>query len=126
VYEWIRNDARNPYATLYITNITLNRSAIELLDNPSQVMLGVNKEAKEIAIRPVTPQEIDDLNITNEELYKISIGKSYGRIANKGFCMLICELFDITLTAEAGRKFPITYKDAENLLIIELARGEIS
>ena len=125
MYEWVKNEARNPCATLYTTNITLNRSAIEFLDDPWHVMLGVDKARKQVAIRPVTQQEVDEGLVSSDELYKISIGRSYGRIANRNFCNLLDELFGLGLSVESGRKYPLSYNAREGMLIIELGKGEV-
>ena len=125
MYEWVKNEARNPNATLYLTNITLNRSAIEYLENPWHVMLGVDKVRKQIAIRPVSPQEVSDGFVSNDEIYRISIGRSYGRIANRSFCTMINDLFSLDLTQDTGRKYPLSFNARDQLLIIDLAGGEI-
>jgi len=125
MYEWVRNEARKPCATLYGTNITLNRAAVDLLENPWYVMLGINRALRQVAIRPVTPQEVQDGSVDSEEIYKISIGRSYGRIANRGFCALLDEIFALDLSHENGRKYPIMHNAVENVLIIDLAKGEI-
>lgn len=125
MYEWVRNEARNPYATIYSTNITLNRSAIEFLDHPWHVMLGVDRKAKQIAIKPVTEQEVEQGLIAKEELYRISIGRSYGRIANRSFCNLVAETFRLDLSVEVGRKYPLFYDEAAKILIIDLGKGEL-
>ena len=125
MYQWVKNEARNPSATLYLTNITLNRSAIDFLDNPWHVMLGIDTQSQQIAIRPVSQQEMDDGLVSSDELYKISIGRSYGRIANRNFCSLVNELFSLNLSLETGRKYPLTYNTREKILVIELGRGEL-
>jgi hypothetical protein len=125
MYEWVKNESRNPCATLYSTNITLNRSATELLESAWYVMLGIDKDGKRIAIRKVSQRDVNDGIVTKENLYKISIGRSYGRIANRSFCMLLDEIFELGLCIEAGRKFPVTYDSLEDMLIIDLSRGEI-
>ncbi|MCL2548676.1 MAG: hypothetical protein FWE76_05910 [Symbiobacteriaceae bacterium] len=124
MYEWVKNESRNPYVTIYSTNITLNRSAIEFLDNPWHVMLGVNKAGKQVAIRPVTQQEVEDGLVTREECYRISIGRSYGRIANRSFCSMLDETFGLDLSTETGRKYPLSYDEAEKILVIDLGSGE--
>ena len=125
MYEWVKNESRNPYVTIYSSNITLNRSAIEFLDNPWHVMLGVDKKSKQVAIRPVTQKEVSDGYVAKEELYRISIGRSYGRIANRSFCAMLEEVFGLTLTAESGQKFPLRYDEREKILVIDLGKGEI-
>ena len=125
MFEWVKNESRNPNATLYSTNITLNRSAVELLEDPGYVMLGIDKPSMKIAIRPVSQHEICDGLIAKEEMFKISVGRSYARIANRSFCNMINELFNLGLTAEQGRKFPLCYDPNAQVLVIEIAKGEI-
>ena len=124
MYEWVRNESRNPYVTIYSTNITLNRSAIEFLDNPWHVMLGVDRVGKQVAIRPVTQKEVEDGLVAKEECYRISIGRSYGRIANRSFCGMLDEIFGLELSVETGRKYPLFFDEREKILVIDLGKGE--
>jgi len=125
VYEWVKNETRSPSATIYLSNITLNRAAIEYLDNPWYVMLGVNRETKQIAIRLVSQHEVAEGMVAPDELYKISIARSYGRIANRSFCTMINDLFELNLSAEAGRKYPLLFDTRDQILVIDLGRGEV-
>ena len=125
MYEWVRNETRNPSATLYSTNITLNRSAVDCLDNPWHVMLGIDRQAMQIAIRPVSQEEVEEGLVLSDELYKITVGRSYGRIANRNFCSLVNDVFQLNLSVETGRKYPVSFNQRDRILIIEVGKGEV-
>ena len=125
MFQWIRNEARQPSATIYITNITLNRTAMDLLENSPYVMLGINMGTRQVAIKPVSTQDIKSGLVANDELYKVSNGRSYGRIANRNFCTLINRSFGLQLNNEDGKKFPIFYDTDGKTLIVDFAGGEM-
>jgi len=125
MYEWVRNGTHSPNATIYSSNITLNRSAISCLQEPLYVMLGIDRIKGQVAICPVSSKDVEDGLVPEDSTYKISIGRSYGRIANRSFCRLLGEVFDLPLSNERGMKFAATYDAAEKMLVINLSGGEI-
>ena len=125
MYEWIKNESHSPNATIYSSNITLNRSAINCLQEPMYVMLGIDRARGQVAIYPVGSKDVEDGLVPDDSTYKISIGRSYGRIANRSFCRLLGEVFGLSLSNERGLKFPATFNAAEKMLVINFAGGEI-
>ena len=117
-FVWAKSEVANMSATLYETNITLNRAACIPFKDNRYVLLGYDVELKQIAIKPVSKEDYD-LNIyPKSQLHKFSLGKSYGRISNKTFMKMISELFQ--LDYENGIKFDAYFDESSNMMIIEL------
>lgn len=117
MFEWSIGNAFTMQVTLYATNITLNSVAKAKFDNVRYCQVGFNWKRKQIAIRPVTKEQID-LNLVDlESLYKFSQGKGYGRIANKDLISLIKANLKKDLD---GQKFKASYDNDNNYLIVDL------
>ena len=80
-FEWFSKNANKGIATIYDTNITLNKAASGFFEKAYSVMLGYNSTNKVVAIKPLT-KETDNLgHIPDDKKYKISIKPSYARIS---------------------------------------------
>ncbi len=117
MFEWVSTTSNAPIITLYQNNFTLNSTAASYFENSEWCCVGINKEEKKIALRPVTKREIDLNLIPSHQLHKVSIGKGYGRISNKDIASEVCELLKIN---GAGEKFHATFDEKEKMLIVDL------
>lgn len=59
MFEWIHNTVSTSTITLYPGNLTLNSSAASYFQDVRWVMLGVDHDQKQVAIRPISKREID-------------------------------------------------------------------
>ena len=117
-FVWSKSEVANMSATLYETNITLNRAACIPFKEYRYVLLGYDKDLKQIAIKPISKEDYD-LNIyPRSQIHKFSLGKSYGRISNKTFMKLISDLFN--LNYQNGIKFDTYFDESLQMMIIEL------
>ncbi|MFV0480096.1 MAG: hypothetical protein ACK5LZ_05965 [Anaerorhabdus sp.] len=117
MFEWVSATNNVPIMTLYSNNFTLNSAACSFFENTRWCCIGINKEDKKIALRPVTKREIDLKLIPQSQLHKFSLGKGYGRITNKE---LATEVNNLIQNTEDGVKFHADYNKKEKMLIIEL------
>ena len=62
-FEWSTNDIATMTVTIYETNLTLNKAACVHFEDVNYVLLGIDREARQIRIKPVTKQEIDELYV---------------------------------------------------------------
>ncbi len=121
MFTWVKGNAYSLIATLYESNITLNQAAATYFKDVRWVMIGIDHEAKQIAIKPVTKREIDSKLVALEQLHKISVGKGYARISNKQIMEEISEMIAQPLQAQ---KCDGTYDEQEGLVIIHLAKDQ--
>lgn len=82
-FVWSTNEISKKTVTIYSTNLTLNTAACKHFENVQYVLLGVDKENNLLGIKPVDKTAIDEGIYPSDQLHRISIGKSYGRVSNK-------------------------------------------
>lgn len=119
-FEWSTNEIATMTLTVYETNLTLNKAACAHFDDVNYVLLGIDKQAKQIGIKPVTKQEIDDNIYPKSQLHRISLGKSYGRISNKSFVYDLCQLFGLDFKKTQCYKYKVTYDVVHAIMIAQL------
>ena len=117
MFTWVKGNAYALVATLYENNITLNQAAAAYFQDVRWVMIGLDHDAKRLAIKPITKREIDLKLVALEQLHKISLGKGYARISNKQTMEEISRLIDQPLHAQ---KYDGVYDEQEGLLIVDL------
>jgi hypothetical protein len=105
-------------------NITLNKQASTYFEHAYNVMLGVDDKSHKIAIKPLTKAEAMSQAIPDNKKYKITIRSSYARITNKAFMEEIMTLSGLNLIDES-MKYPATWDNKEQILIVDLKGGHI-
>ena len=117
MFEWSKGNAFLKVVTIYNNNFTLNNCAMQQFKDCKWCMIGIDRTNKQIAIKPISKQQID-LNIYPlENLHKIFIGKGYSRISNKTMINEISKLINQECN---GQKFACEYDEHEDMLIIDL------
>ena len=53
MYKWVKGNSFNKIATIYSGNITLNVPCIHLFDGAKWCVVGIDDEAKKVAIKVV-------------------------------------------------------------------------
>ena len=117
MFEWTLGNAYNIVITLYPNNITLNSFAGSYFNDVRYCILGLDCENYQLAIKPISKNEIETKAIKIENLHKVSIGKGYARISNKNIINDISSLLNLEIISQ---KFSGTYNERENMLIIDL------
>ena len=116
--EWFSTTNKEGIATLYESNITLNKNTIRNIEDAYSVMLGIDEEKKQVVIKPLNKEADQRGDIPPTHKYKITIRSSYGRIANKDFMRNIEKAFGISLAEP--KKYPTYYDEDNHLVIIDL------
>lgn len=119
-FTWIKNEIATPTVTIYESNLTLNKVACEHFNDIRFVLLGIDENTNQIAIKPINKESIDLGLYSASQLHKISIGKSYGRISNKTFIKGLSAKYQLDFTSQNGVKYDAFYNDKENILVIQL------
>lgn len=117
MFEWVKGNAYTMIVTLYPNNFTLNNVAAAYFDDIRWCCIGLDRENRRVAIRPVTKREVDLKLIPLEQLHKVSMGKGYARISNKA---LIEEITQLTGIECSGLKVAAQFDEREKMLIIDL------
>ena len=117
MFEWVKGNAYTMLVTLYPNNFTLNNVAAAYFEDIRWCCIGLDREERKVAIRPVTKREVDLKLIPLEQLHKVSMGKGYARISNKALIEGIAQLTGIECN---GIKVPAQFDEREKMLIIDL------
>lgn len=119
-FEWSTNDIATMTVTIYEANLTLNKAACVHFEDVNCVLLGIDRENKQIGIKPVTKQEIDENIYPKSQLHRISLGKSYGRISNKSFVQDLTAEFGLDFSKQQCYKYKAIYDVVHSIMIVQL------
>ena len=118
----MENKNKNCIATIYDTNITLNKYACDLISNAYTVMLGIDYDNKLLFIKPLNKDIATRGDIPQSSQYNITIRSSYGRISNVDFVKEIKGILGIDSLKEEPKKFSVDYLESNNTLKIDLMK----
>ena len=107
-FVWSTNEISKKTVTIYSTNLTLNTAACKHFENVQYVLLGVDKTAIDEGIYP------------SDQLHRISIGKSYGRVSNKNFNENLAREYHLDLSDKQGLKYPANFDVVHQILTVNL------
>ena len=125
-FVWKTNESNTSIVTIYETNITLNKAACHHFENVNYVLLGVDEDAYSIGIKPVTKDAIDQSLYPPHQLYRLSVGKSYGRITNKPFISELKHMLSLDFHKQTCYKFMAHYDIVHDILIVDFKGGPLS
>ena len=122
--KWFKTDSRNKncIATIYESNITLNKFACDFISSAYTVMLGLDYEKKLILIKPLSKDLATRGDIPKSSQYTITIRSSYGRVSNVDFIKEIKSILNITSFKDNPKKFGVKWLEDEEILEIDLTR----
>jgi hypothetical protein len=124
-FIWASKKPNDGVATLYESNITLNKAASSHFEHAYNVLLGLDRDKKRIAIKPMSKEEFDIGAVPEEKRHKITVRASYARVSNKKFLKDVAELANIELADNNSYKFKAMWSKEEGLLIIDLNQPEV-
>ncbi|XFA98370.1 hypothetical protein ACAG96_05760 [Candidatus Izemoplasma sp. B36] len=125
-FIWASKKPLDEIATIYEANITLNKSATGYFENAYVVLLGLDRDKKLIAIKPVTKEEISMGYIPKEQQHNITVKSSYSRICNKLFVKEVSDLVGLKfIEHHQSYKFKASWNKEENVLVIDLNKKEV-
>ena len=124
-FVWVSKKPKEGVATLYESNITLNKSASSHFDHAYSVLLGLDQGSKMVAVKPITKDESELGAIPEEKRHKITVKPSYARVCNKKFMKEIAGLVGIDLSDNQSFKFKTNWSKEDSALIIDLNQPEV-
>ncbi|MCK5761600.1 MAG: hypothetical protein KAH16_01740 [Candidatus Izimaplasma sp.] len=124
-FVWISKKPKEGIATLYESNITLNKSASSHFDHAYRVLLGLDQDSKKVAVKPISKDESNIGAIPEEKRHKITVKPSYARVCNKKFMKEIASLVRIDLSNNQSFKFKTKWSSEDSALIIDLNQPEV-
>jgi heme oxygenase len=124
-FVWVSKKPKDGVATLYESNITLNKAASSHFDHAYSVLLGLDEDGKKIAVKPITKEEFELGAIPEEKRHKITVKASYARVCNKKFMKEISDLLNIALGDNSSFKYKTKWSREDSALIIDLNKPEV-
>ena len=122
--KWFDMDkkAKNYIATIYDSNITLNKHACDLIESTYTVMLGIDYVNKALFIKPLNKDVATRGDIPSSSQYNITIRSSYGRISNVDFVKEIKGILGIDSLKTNPKKFNVEFIETNKILKIDLTK----
>ena len=124
-FVWASKKPNDGVATLYESNITLNKAASSHFEHAYNVLLGLDPSTKRIAVKPLSKEETDIGAIPEEKRHKITVKSSYARVCNKKFLKDVAELAKIDLKDNNSFKYKASWNKEDGLLVIDLTQPEV-
>lgn len=116
---WFNEKPKDCIVTIAAGNMTLNKPATNFFENAYSVMLGIDKDQKIIAIKPLLKAEAIKHDIPDSNKYRITVRSSYSRIANKSFIEEIGFLLDEDFT-DITKKYKANWQSKDQILLVDL------
>lgn len=123
-FVWASKKPKDGVATLYESNITLNKAASTHFERAYSVLLGIDENTMRIAVKPVSKEEVDLGTIPEEKRHKITVRPSYARVSNKKFMKEVSKVAGIDLANKNSYKYKTTWSREDSALIIDLKEME--
>lgn len=123
-FVWASKKPKDGVATLYESNITLNKAASTHFERAYSVLLGIDETTMRIAVKPVSKEEVDLGTIPEEKRHKITVRPSYARVSNKKFMKEVSKVARIDLANKNSYKYKTTWSREDSALIIDLKEME--
>ena len=113
---WLTTKEKNGVASLYNTNITLNKVASVPFEYAYRCQVGITDE-KNIVIEPLTKERVLKGNLDEYAVLKISVKPTYSRISSTTLMNKIAEILHLELT-DKPLKLETIWDEKENILTI--------
>jgi len=122
-FVWASKKPKDGVATLYESNITLNKAASTHFERAYSVLLGIDATTMRIAVKPISKEQVDLGTIPEEKRHKITVRASYARVSNKKFMKELAEIANLDLSSQTY-KYKTTWSREDSALIIDLNEME--
>ena len=121
MFQWYSKNDKKGVATIYPTNITINKIASAYLQNAYACLLGIDQEEKQVALTPLTQDQYQSGRFNPDEMFVLSGSKTYIRISSTDFVSQISHLLGQDFH-KGNRKYECSFDEKERLLIIDLRK----
>ena len=117
--SWFNKDEKLGVATIYATNITMNKVISDIIEDSYGGLLGIDKEEKKIILKPISINKYNEGTIDKNMFFKLSGGKTYSRVSSTDFINEISSLFSMNFSSSA-KKYTCAWDKDEKVVIINL------
>ena len=122
--EWFNNKQKESALTIYYNNITFSKQTTMLFNNAYGIIVGIDRDTEQLVFKKVTQEEIENEKYYHEDIYKLTIKPTYGRINSRQLVNNICKYFNLDFTNKVSYKFSAIWNNGYNMLIVNIKGGE--
>ncbi len=119
-FNWTSRKADPGFASIYDSNITLNKSASGYFETANKILLGFDSNNLLIAVKPLSKENVDIGLYPEDQMFNISVTSSYAKISNKEFIKQVLMYVNLDLSENKFVKFITSWDNNEEALIIDL------
>jgi hypothetical protein len=119
--NWFSRADKESLATIYPTNITINKPGSEKLISAYAAYIGIDKADKIVAIKPISKDQYDGGGLDKEMVFILSGGKTYTRVSSTDFVNKISEFIHCDFS-KGPKKYSCQFNDSEGYLEIDLKK----
>jgi hypothetical protein len=95
-----------------------------LFNNAYGIIVGIDRDTEQLVFKKVTQEEIENEKYYHEDIYKLTIKPTYGRINSRQLVNNICKYFNLDFTNKVSYKFSAIWNNGYNMLIVNIKGGE--
>lgn len=117
--QWFSKNDKKIIATIYPTNITINKPALEKINFAYACMIGLDEENKKIAIKPLSKSDYDSGYYPKEQLLVLSGGSTYTRISSTDFVSTISSLLSYDFN-NGSKRYMCEYSSSDKMIYVDL------
>lgn len=117
--QWITPEKSNNAITIYNNNITFSKQAANCFADAYGIAIGFDKESKNIVMKRVTQEDVNNKIFTKENIYNLTIKPSFGRINSKKLIVELSKYIGLDFSKKTSYKFPAIYNTGTKMLIVD-------
>ncbi len=119
--KWFSKNEKKATASIYSTNITINKTGADMIGDAYAAMVGLDVDDSKIAIQPISKDQYDSKTYPEDNMFILSGGKTYTRISSTDFVNMVGNFLNYDFKKKP-KKYSCYYDQHESLLIIDLKK----
>ena len=117
--QWFSKNDKTAIATIYPTNITINKQGKDMLADSYACMLGLDTDDGKIAIQPISKDQYDNKEFPDDCMFVLKGSSAYIRISSTDFVNKVGEYLEYDFKA-GYKKYGCYYDKKAGMLIVNL------
>jgi len=119
--SWFSRADKESYATIYNTNISINKAGSNQIQSAYAALLGIDEDNKLIILKPISKDKAEDGTLDKDMIFTLSGGDSYTRVSSTDFVNEVAKITKCDYS-EGKKKYLCHFDSKEKVLIIDLKK----
>ncbi len=115
--DWLGNE-KSSAVTIYSNNITLSKQAANFFEDSFGVAVGIDRDTKNLIIKKYNKEEYEKEFNDNNNLHKIEIKASCGRINSKALVEKISRILGLDFSVNTAYKYDAKWNTGYKMLVV--------